>query len=319
MGFLRTTSVEQMPRKFDDNRAILNARIAQFDTTKHPLLGIRSAARRDTFVSQIVSSLRRIEYIRAIESRPIDPARIDPNSDIFDPLKAAIILRNQGQRDEAIWLVFLATHFGKHKDDGWKLTKDIYSAFGTRAPWTWENVLISPDAFRDWTEKLLPPLLDDGVLRRFSNHRKYESKNDIGTVLLSYCTLVSSYGQHWDWIQQAHVSVGQNPTEVFDYMFKDMKRVQRFGRLGIFDFLTMLGKLGLAPIHPGFVYLKGATGPLQGARLLIDNNPKSKSNPEKLESILSQLDNELKIGKQVLEDAMCNWQKSPDEYVYFRG
>ena len=49
-----------------------------------------------------------------------------------------------------------------------------------------------------------------------------------------------------------------------------MDTVQRFGRLGKFDFLTMLGKLGIAPIEPGITFLKGATGPLACRRSAQD-------------------------------------------------
>ena len=92
-----------------------------------------------------------------------------------------------------------------------------------------------------------------------------------------------------------------------------------FGRLGKFDFLTMLGKLGVAPIEPGSAYLVGATGPLQGARLLFANDPKAKVGPRELDARLTKLDSYLSVGMQVLEDSLCNWQKSPRRFVSFRG
>jgi len=48
-----------------------------------------------------------------------------------------------------------------------------------------------------------------------------------------------------------------------------MNDVERFGRTAKFDYLTMVGKLGLAAIEPGSTYMQGATGPLKGARLLF--------------------------------------------------
>ena len=50
-------------------------------------------------------------------------------------------------------------------------------------------------------------------------------------------------------IQEAHKLVGQNPYETFDDLYRSMVAVDRFGRLGKFDYLTMLGKLGFAPIE----------------------------------------------------------------------
>jgi len=81
----------------------------------------------------------------------------------------------------------------------------------------------------------------------------------------------------------------------------------------------MVGKLGLLPITPGKTYLDGATGPLRGARLLVDNNATSNTSIDRLESILKSLDLSLNVGKQVLEDSLCNWQKSPTRYIYFNG
>jgi hypothetical protein len=120
-------------------------------------------------------------------------------------------------------------------------------------------------------------------------------------------------------IQEIHTKVGQDPRAVFDFLYGSMDSVMGFGRLGKFDFLTMLGKLGIAPIEPGSAYLVGATGPLQGARLLFTNDPKAKVSPRNLDARLAKLDSYLKVGMQVLEDSLCNWQKSPKKFISFRG
>jgi hypothetical protein len=91
--------------------------------------------------------------------------------------------------------------------------------------------------------------------------------------------------------------------------------VLRFGRLARFDYLAMLGKLGLAGIKPGSTYLNGATGPLRGARLLFGVT----ANHSVLDGWLGELDEELQVGMQVMEDALCNWQKSPSVFEPFRG
>jgi hypothetical protein len=48
-----------------------------------------------------------------------------------------------------------------------------------------------------------------------------------------------------------------------------MRAVASFGRTARFDYLTMVGKLGLAGIEPGSTYMQGATGPFTGACLLF--------------------------------------------------
>ena len=62
---------------------------------------------------------------------------------------------------------------------------------------------------------------------------------------------------------------GKIQDQVFDYLYRSMDAVASFGRMAKFDYLTMVAKLGLAPIEPGSTYMPGATGPLSGARLLF--------------------------------------------------
>lgn len=164
----------------------------------------------------------------------------------------------------------------------------------------------------------------DGVSRRFSNHRKYESlkaSSAAGTAAVfdSYVQWVRPPRTHQDLIRDAHKLVGQNPKEVFNHLYVQMNAVRRFGRLAKFDYLTMLGKLGIAPIDPGSAYLGEATGPLRGARLLFTGNVHSALSGKILDQSLLTLDDHLQVGMQTLEDAICNWQKSPGKFISFRG
>jgi Alpha-glutamyl/putrescinyl thymine pyrophosphorylase clade 3 len=58
---------------------------------------------------------------------------------------------------------------------------------------------------------------------------------------------------------------------------------------------------------------------LRGARLLIDGDPKSRTKADVLDKVLQRLDETLDVGMQVMEDSICNWQKSPRKFVHFRG
>jgi hypothetical protein len=81
----------------------------------------------------------------------------------------------------------------------------------------------------------------------------------------------------------------------------------------------MIGKLGLAEIVPGSTYMQGATGPVDGARLLFGGSKKADISRKSLNQRLVDLDSHLNVGMQVLEDALCNWQKSPSQFKRFRG
>ena len=41
--------------------------------------------------------------------------------------------------------------------------------------------------------------------------------------------------------------------------------------------------------------------------------------PRQLDQWLVELEAHLSVGMQVLEDSLCNWQKSPDRFDRFRG
>ncbi|MEQ1717211.1 MAG: hypothetical protein ABL907_14715 [Hyphomicrobium sp.] len=313
-------------RPGDQARAVrLRDAVRAFDANVEVLLGIRPAGHLDCLVEQLVDSLRRIEFVHRVRDGRHDPRRMEPGSGLFDPLKAAVLHNRHGNSDEAYWLVFLATHFGKHGDDGWRLVEDVYGRLGGAGRWDWPRTSGGLPAFRAWVAHNEHTLRGgDGVKRRFSNHRKYESlkansAKGLPAVVESYVGWIGPHRTHQEFIRGLHRQVGQNPREVFAALYRSMKEVKRFGRLGKFDYLAMLGKLGIAPIDPDSAYLREATGPLAGARLLFEGDSAISRNDRVLDRQLVSLDERLNVGMQVLEDALCNWQKSPARHVYFRG
>ena len=124
---------------------------------------------------------------------------------------------------------------------------------------------------------------------------------------------------HQDLIEDAHREARGDPRRAFDHLYRSMQAVRRFGRTARFDYLTMVGKLGLAQIEPGSAYIQGSTGPVVGARLLFAGRKDADLSASDLDEWLVELDIELEVGMQVLEDALCNWQKSPMRFQRFRG
>lgn len=299
--------------------------VTDYDKNTLHLRGLLSAKHLETLVAQFIDSLRRVEFALHLQMAVIAPIRMDPTSSQFDPLKAAVLRNRRGETDEAWWLVFIATHCGKHAIDGWRLTRDIYGKLGQGGLWDWATISQNPSAFESWLTANEATLRGgDGVSRRFSNHRKYESlksssANGIAKIFASYVAWVAPPRKHAAVVQEIHKTVGQNPHDVFAALYNSLDAVQRFGRLGKFDFLAMLGKLGIAPIEPGTTFLKGATGPLAGARLLFAGNSNSKVSAAHLQTKLVEFGQKTGLGSQVLEDAICNWQKAPDVYIRFKG
>jgi len=296
-----------------------------FSRDRHRLPGLQSKANRAAFVEQIVESIRRVEFINAIDKRDISDLRADPSNDLFDPIRAAIHHKRRGYIDEAFWLVFLSVHFGKNRRTGWRLARDVYGALSTSATWDWTRISRDPQGFRRWLATNQDILRgSDGVARHFGNHRKRQSLDALsnsgtGAAIESYVKWVGPPRTHEMLMIDGEKQNEYDRRKTFDHLYRSMDAVISFGRLAKFDYLTMVGKLSLAPIDPGSTYMEGSSGPLIGARLLFGGGGGSKLSPKDLDSRSVELGDALGVGMQVMEDALCNWQKSPGKFVPFRG
>jgi len=122
---------------------------------------------------QMVASLRRLDYSDILRARDISPNRAHPNNPSFDPERAAIFHMRADRGDEAFWLIFLVTHFGKHPTYGWQRLRDVYSGLGGQT-WTWARVSANPATFRIWLER---PGSDRRRVRQPSKTGKRQSRS----------------------------------------------------------------------------------------------------------------------------------------------
>jgi len=284
-----------------------------------PLVGMTSPIRRSVLIAQLIDSIRRIEYLRLTSARARSASLYTPYSGSFQPFGGSAALHKAGRTDDAYWLVYLATHFGKHKTDGWNLTEDFYGRFGQGGVWDWATACQNPQAIEHWLAGIYPDLTSAGRSRRFGNHRKFETlkpgPKGTGHAVATYIEWILTYGSHQALISHVQGCVGQNPKDVFAYLYRELDKVAKLGRLGKFDLLCNLSNLLIAPILPDIAYIAGSTGPVAGARLLFGNT----KNLKQLESACAELAEHLDVSPQVIEDALCNWQKRPEKYVHFRG
>jgi Alpha-glutamyl/putrescinyl thymine pyrophosphorylase clade 3 len=297
-------------------REELEAQLITFHREKMPLTGIIPVANILAFVDQLIDSLQRVEYVKKVRGRPISPLRAEPKSELFDPVRAAMLMAGNRQREEAFWLVFLSTHCGRNLRTEWLLARELYGAYED-TPWTWACVA-DPAAYGEW--------LEDNrhfFAGKFGNHRKYESLKQgargTGVVVRTYVEWVKKHGSHNEMIDSALARAKGDPRRAFALLYASMSAVMSFGRTGRFDYLTMLAKTGLAAIDADSTYMNAATGPKKGARLLFDGQIDSTTGARTLEARVAALEKHLGVGMQVMEDAMCNWQKSPGKYLAFRG
>ncbi|MBU3077823.1 hypothetical protein [Sphingomonas quercus] len=279
------------------------------------LQGLPDQATIDTLALQFVASLRREEYYKLVQAKPVGADRANPNNPSFDPERAVAHYMQQGNVEEAGWLIFLMTHFARPVS-GWRRLKDVYGRLGA-GKWEWATVVADPDAFYDWIAGNW-----QAIGGSFGNHRKYESldptkSRPMKRAIADYLTWIGPAGHATFFTNVVHAA-GNDPHTIFDHLYRSMK-IRSFGRLAKFDYLSLVSRYGLAPIEAGSAYLDGATGPGRGARLLVDGNPTSATGNAAIQATLNELDATLNVGMAVMEDALCNWQKSPQHFVHYVG
>lgn len=269
-----------------------------------------------TLAMQFIASQRREDYYRLVQRGKISAKRADPNSGSFDAERAVAFHMQHGNVDEAGWLIFLMTHFARRPDSGWRRLQDVYGQLGNGL-WDWPTVSANLASFNQW---LAANWMNVGGM--FGNHRKYESlrptaKRPMQRAVADYLAWIGP-GGHAAFFASAVLAAGNNPHTIFDHLYQSLT-ISSFGRLAKFDYLSLIGRYGLAPIEAGSAYLNGATGPGNGARLLIDGVRTSGSRHQALQQQLDVLDSRLKVGMAVMEDALCNWQKKPNHFIHYVG
>lgn len=291
----------------------LLAVIDNFEKTHHPIPGLQSAVRKDAFVRQLIDSIRDIEVCGIISRTSYHESFTDPQQMNFNPLKGAKYYFDAGNLDEAIWLVFLAIYFGKARPGKWNFLKAFYGGINSNFVWDWRTITTKKTEFDNWIGQEINVIKRQG---KFGNHRKRESLNNIVKSIETYFNWVGPSLSHQDLLDHAIRKKGKNPHDLFAFFYDTLSSVYRFGRMAKIDFLCMLGKLGIVLIEPGRPFINESTGPLAGARLIFGIHDKND-----LESVSTDFANELgcPFSMQIVEDAICNWQKSPTSYIRFTG
>jgi hypothetical protein len=231
----------------------------------------------------------------------------------MDIFRWIIEAKTDGNLDEALWRGFLAAHFGRGSADPAKPLQvesaaQLLCGFDDSPRWTWDAVSSRPKVFEDWLEDEAGQLWK---VIQFGNHRKRRSKQpgDVFRVVESFVEWVDRHGKT---PQRALSTIGaRTPEEAFDILYYRVinpqppaQKIYDFGRLAALDMLILLGEVRVLAIRPGSVYLKGATGPLAGARKLWGNLQVAK-----LAWRADELARRVPLPFDVVEDALCMWQK----------
>lgn len=250
---------------------------------------------------QTKDSIRRIEVYTAYKTRAelADQTGL-PYSFSTNPLVLA--QRPSISSLSKLWFLYLATYFGKSKTSKWELSKRAIFRNAEEIILV-EEILEERNSYFNGLEKM-----DFFANCNFSNHRKYTKK-----ALLGKNGFINSANYFLNNIYQF------NFPEItdFDYTYNRALKIPLFGRMAAFDYICSLCKCNLNVNEPTSMYLKYSTGPRAGFRYLLNLCGSEISSIEDVVQFGNELqewfqeNTEIFLVAQVLEDAICNWQKSP--------
>lgn len=259
---------------------------------------------------QLIDSIEQEAAIKALLESNIREQCCDPKSEEFNPIKAIIYLKDKDY-DEVCWLSFLLIYTNDSEQTDWAFMRKLYGGVGLNlnTALTWQQVNKSFDQRTALLEQLSSSLALSDPKPKFGHHRAYESLSHLPITFSSYIDFINKQGGHQALFCPEPPTIDK--TTYFQTLYALIrKNVYRFGRLSTFEYLCLLGKMGLADVEPDSCYIAEASGPKRGAKLLF-----GMLDDAKLDDHAIGLADYLNVGYQELEAAICHWQKSPDRYI----
>ncbi len=263
----------------------------------------------ETLSKQTIDSIRRVEIYKTYLQRA-NNAEKNRHSYYSTNNPFTLAQRSSLSLETRIWCVYVATYFGKSNASKWTLfNRSVFRP--DKSLISFEDIIENREQYFDYLRDLN---LFEGS--NYSNHRKYTKKSLDGSkgVLNSFDFLIDGIGQF------RFVS----PTS-FDTTYRNALAIPNFGRMAAFDFTSSLCKCGLNVQEPESMYHKYSTGPLAALKEILKlagiRNPPQSLQVDFGRDLLEWFSTHSSIYMiaQVLEDAICNWQKSPRSYGRYFG
>lgn len=256
---------------------------------------------------QTYDSIRRIEIYKVYKTKAEKAAKNKFSLlTTFTPFILA--QRPDITLQDRYWVLYLATYFGKSSKSKWELFKR--AAFNGDNFICFNSILQDPQLYFSYLSSF-----DFFENCSYSNHRKFTPKN-----LAKENGLFKSMRYFIDNIGTFAVDYKRE----FHELYLLSQKIPSFARLAAFDYATTLVKCGLNIGEPKSMYVSGSTGPLRGLKLMLElsQNDTANTSPYRLsENLMEWFTKHTNIfmAAQVLEDAICNWQKNPARYIKYFG
>ena len=263
----------------------------------------------DCLSRQMIDSIRRVLIFRTYLERA-EKAEIEnlPYFHTSNPFTLA--QRSSLSLDSRIWHNYVATYFGKSNKSKWMLFNRA-TFREDKSLITFEDILDNPEEYFEYLRSI--SFFDNSS---YSNHRKYTKKSlegDKGVFLSFYYVM-----------ENIHLFKAET-VSAFDVIYRNSLSIPNFGRMAAFDFSCNLCKCGLNVLEPESMYQRYSTGPLSALRNLLTladvPNPDKNFQVSFGDDLLTWFDDNSNIYMlaQVLEDTICNWQKSPLNHIRYFG
>lgn len=257
---------------------------------------------------QTNDSIRRIAIYEKYKERALKAA--EENQEFIDTsIPFVLAQRPDLNLKNRLWVLYIATYFGKSNKSKWELFN--------RATFDENGTIILYDEIKEDINKYFAYLSSFEFFDKcdYSNHRKFTPKRLEGHkgVFNSMTYLVNNMDQF---------AIEEKMD--FHSMYKLAQKIPNFGRLAAFDFSCSLVKCGLNVEQPLSMYAEHSTGPMDAIGLIL-RLTKNNTSPDAKKKLCTDLMNwfvekaSIFMIGQVLEDAICNWQKNTSAYTKYIG
>ncbi|MCP1301964.1 hypothetical protein NK356_22570 [Chryseobacterium sp. S0630] len=233
----------------------------------------------------------------------------DHRSISFNPLQFVVHYFQNGEIDNACWLLFLYSYIGKHPKHEWNLLRNIYFNTESNDLWSWEKISHNFEVFQKWFLEKISIIQEKAGL---GEYHKYSELNHSKALIIcrdlhEYIHWIKESGNHHIFFQQTD----SLPSDKFQKLYQSMDAKTSFNKLIKFRYLSLLGILNIFPIQPDRPYLNDFILSRRGAQHLFESKNRKKISVEKLNTLLFLLNNHLELnhGIEILQTALSKWGK----------
>ena len=275
---------------------------------KEVLTGKIDSNKLNILAKQTFDSIRRIQIYETYKIKALQASQ-EKRPFIYTSNPFVLAQRPDLNFENRAWIIYLATYFGKSNKSKWTLFN--------RSVFRKDQSIIKFDQIQSDLDGYFKYLYSFDFFQdcTYSNHRKYTAKKLLGSKGL--------FRSMEYFVNNFELYSSEDEME-FHEMYLLSQKIPNFGRLGGFDFTSSLVKCKFNVKEPKSMYADHSTGPLQALELLLKltNNNSSLASQKQLSWDLMEWflkKSKIFMTGQVLEDAICNWQKDTRKYIRYTG